>query len=278
MAWWTSGNCSVRRRGDPGAGRRWTRRNPWSCRLECGREQRSPRAREHLGGLRRRSGRQRRPGHGSRFDLRQQRAEGLLQDHRRLDRGSGGAGHQQRGRDADHRRRVGQGLRPVPGQERQRARVLHGGLVARRRWRDRAPGHQQHRRPGRQDRGLRALHAVALPALERAEELGPDHGTAQRDLRQGRAHQGRDRAGHAVRAAEGGCRRGLGPGHERRGRQAPRREEDLRHADRQQADRRHPGGQRPVRGAQPADGGEVHRGLAGGRRVHSRATPPAPTT
>ena len=37
--------------------------------------------------------------------------------------------------------------------------VLHGGLVARRRWRYRQAGHQQHRRPGRQDRRVRALHA-----------------------------------------------------------------------------------------------------------------------
>ena len=29
--------------------------------------------------------------------------------------------------------------------------VYHGGLVARRRWRDRQAGHQQHRGPGRQD-------------------------------------------------------------------------------------------------------------------------------
>ena len=91
------------------------------------------------------------------------------------------------------------------------------------------PGHQQHRGPGRQDRRLRALHALALPALERAEELRALHRAAQRDLRQGRAHQGRHRARHAVRPAEGGCRRGLGSGHERRRGQASRREEDLRH-------------------------------------------------
>ena len=98
----------------------------------------------------------------------------------------------------------------VPGQGRQRPRLLHGGLVARRRWRDRRAGHPQHRRPGRQDRGFRAVYAVAFPALERAEELRPLHRAAQRDLRQGRAHQGRHRARHAIRPAEGGRRRRLG--------------------------------------------------------------------
>ena len=64
-----------------------------------------------------------------------------------------------------------------------------------------------------QDRCLRALHAVALPALERAEKLRPLHRAAQRDLQQGRAHQRRHRARHAVRAAEGGRRRRLGSRH-----------------------------------------------------------------
>ena len=62
----------------------------------------------------------------------------------------------------------------------ERARLLHGGLVARRRWRDRQAGHQQHRGPGRQDGGLRALHAVALPAVERARRA-PGLTTEQRN-------------------------------------------------------------------------------------------------
>ena len=50
-----------------------------------------------------------------------------------------------------------------------------GGLVARRRWRDRQAGNQQHRRPGRQDRGVRPVHAVALPAVERTQDLRAQH-------------------------------------------------------------------------------------------------------
>ena len=68
-------------------------------------------------------------------------------------------------------RRVGQGLRPVQGQGLRRARLLHGGLVARRRRRHRQAGHQQHRRPRRQDRCVRAVHSVAFSAVEWAEEL-----------------------------------------------------------------------------------------------------------
>ena len=195
--------------------------------LQCVRDKGRARSRQHLGGLRGRAGRERRPGHAAGLYLRRQRSEGVLQDHRRLDRRGGGAGHQQCGRDADDGGRMGQGLRSIPGKGFRFPRFLHGGLVARRRRPDRAPGHQQHRGPRGKNGGFRALHPLTLPALEWTKEFGPEYRPTSRDFFQGRPYQGRHRTGHPVRSAESGRRRGLGPGHERRRCQAPGRAQDL---------------------------------------------------
>jgi len=74
---------------------------------------------------------------------------------------------------ADHGRRVGQGLR----------QLLEKGFNARAvfmvDWSaapmlSSASRASQHRRPGRQDGGLRALHTVALPARNGLKEFGLD--------------------------------------------------------------------------------------------------------
>ena len=113
------------------------------------------------------------------------------------------------------------------GQRIRLPRILHGRLVAWRRWRDWQAGYQQHRRPGGQDGSVRALHAFAFPAVERPEKLGAQHRSASRDLLQGCTYQRRYRACDTVCAAKSGCRRGLGPGHERCRHQALRIEENL---------------------------------------------------
>ena len=78
-----------------------------------------------------------------------------------------------------------------------------------------------------QDSRVRAVHALAFPALERTEEFRAQHGAAERDLRQGGTHQGRHRTGDTVRPTESGCRRRVGSRHERRRGQAQRLKENL---------------------------------------------------
>ena len=208
----------------------------------------------------------------------QQGARRLVQDHRRLDRRRGRARHRQRGRDADHRSMSGP---RTTRSSRTRASASHAFLMVD--WSRGADGVI-----GKQ--GINSIEDLAGKTVAFAPYT-PSHfllwnglknsglDTAQRNeiFSQGRAHQGRHRAGDPLRPKQGGRRGGLGPGHERRRGQAAGCQEDLRHPGRQPADRRHPGGQRQLRGQVPADRRQAHAKAGSRAWSSSRRIPSAPT-
>ena len=221
-----------------------------ATRFACGGDvgfqlQQRARARKHLGGLRRRPGGERRPGHGSGLHFRQ---GGLKVSFKIIDDWTEGAA-------ALATNNVDVMLTTADVWAKDYAQFQEKGFGAHAfymvDWSRGADGVI-----GKQ--GINSIEDLAGKTVAFApytpshfllwnglQELGLEHRTAQRDFLQGRAHQGRHRARHAVRAAESGCRRGLGPGHERCRRQARGIEEDLRHAHCQPADCRHSGGERP---------------------------------